>query len=274
MKKIFLLLFIYSSIVTFAQVGVNTSTPQEELHVAGANSTIRIEGLDSINNPLNLGNRQHSKVYVDADGDLVLNSAPTQIELLFNPHNYLADPLNNTNGPPGNKINQTGTGSGYSYAGWPRQTGPGLSTFTLTRPAIVEVNYSLSYSIDKSGNPIDDYHARTAQFYIYLRNGGPGGPIVNTDYDGNPINFAGNPGALGYSGNFYTNGNTTGAGGMGGNHKTFQATGHDYIKLGPGTYSPAFAGILFVADTGGTGAVQMQIGPGDDEVVIIAHYYN
>lgn len=273
MKKIFLLFFIGSSIVTFAQVGVNTLSPQQELHVAGANSTIRIEGLDSINNPLNLGNRQHSKVYVDADGDLVLNSAPTQIELLFNPHNYLAD-LADTGGSDTNVIAQTGTGSGYSQGGWPRQLGPGLSTFTLTRPAIVEINYSLSYLIEKTGIPIDDYHARTAQFYMYLRNGGPGGAIINVDYDGNPINFAGNAGALGYSGNFYTNGDTTGAGGIGGNHKTFQATGHDYIKLGPGTYTPMFAGILFVANTAGTGQVAMQIGPGDDEVVIIAHYYN
>lgn len=274
MKKILTLAYIMSTVFTVAQVGINTNTPLEEVHVAGPTSTIRVEGLNETNNPLNLGDKQNSRVYADADGDLVLADSPADIGILFNPANYLDDPLVTSNGPPGNQINQTGTGSGYSYAGWPRVIGAGNSTFTLTRAAIVEINYSLSYLIQKTGVPIDDFHARTAQFYLYLRSGSHVGPIVTTDYDGNPINFAGNPGALGYSGNFYTNGSSLGAGGTEGFDKVFYATGHDYIKLGPGTYSPAFAGILFVADTGGTGAVKMQIGPGDDEVIIVAHYYN
>lgn len=274
MRKILYTITILANSIAFAQVGVNTTAPAEELHVAGPTSIIRVEGLNETNNPLNLGNRQNSRVYVDADGDLVLADTPADIGILFNPANYLDDPLVTSAGPPGNQINQTGTGSGYSYAGWPRVIGPGSSTFTLTKPAIVEINYSLSYLIQKTGVPVDDFHARTAQFYLYLRSGSHVGPIVTTDYDGVPLNFAGNPGALGYSGNFYTNGDSTGAGGTEGFDKVFYATGHDYVKLGPGTYSPAFAGILFVADTGGTGAVKMQIGPGDDEVIIVAHYYN
>lgn len=272
MKNFIKYIFI-TPIFAFAQVGVKTCVPQQELHVAGTNSTIRVEGLNETNNVLNLGSQQNSRVFVDAEGDLVLSNIPTNIEVLFNPANYLADPLD-TGGADTNQINQTGVGSGYSQAGWPRQSGAGLSTFTLTKPAIVEVNYAISYEIYKSGIPIDDYHARTAQFYVYFRNNSPAGTIVTADYDGNPIDFAGNPGALGYSGNFYTNGNSAGAGGVEGFDKKFYATGHDYIKLGPGTYTPMFAGILFVADTGGTGAVKMQIGGGDDEVVIIAHYYN
>lgn len=273
MKKTLPILFIFSSIFAFAQVGVNTTTPQEELHVAGANSNIRIEGLNAVNNPLNLGVNENTRVFANANGDLVLSTIPTNIEVLFNPANYLADPLD-TGGADTNQVNQTGVGSGYSMAGWPRQTGAGLSTFTLTRPAIVEINYAVSYEIYKAGLPIDDYHARTAQFYVYLRNGGPAGATIVNDYDGVPINFAGNPGAMGYSGNFYTNGSTAGAGGQEGFDKKFYATGHDYIKLGPGTYCPMFAGILFVANTAGTGAVKMQMGGGDDEVIIVAHYYN
>ncbi len=273
MKKTLLIIFIFSSFFSLAQVGVNNTNPQEEVHVSGATSTIRVEGLNAINNPLNLGPNENTRVYANANGDLVLSPVPANIEVLFNPANYLADPLV-TGGASSNQVNQTGVGSGYSEAGWPRQTGSGLSTFTLTRPAIVEINYAVSYEIYKSGNPIDDYHARTAQFYSYLRQGGPAGAIVTTDFDGVAINFAGNPGALGYSGNFYTNGSTLGAGGGEGFGKEFYACGHDYIKLGPGTYCPMFAGILFVADTGGTGAVKMQMGGGDDEVIIVAHYYN
>lgn len=273
MKKTLVIIFTFSSLVTIAQVGVNTNTPQEELHVSGSTSTIRIEGLNAVNNPLNLGVNENTRVYANSNGDLVLNNVPANIEVLFNPANYLADPLD-TGGADSNVVGQTGTGSGYSYAGWPRQTGPGLSTFTLTRPAIVEINYSITYDLDKAGNPIDDFHARTAQFFSYFRSGGPAGAIVTTDYDGNPISFGGNPGALGYSGNFYTNGSSTGASGLEGYGRKFYATGHDYVKLGPGTYTPMFRGILFVADTGGTGQVSMHVGGGDDEVIVIAHYYN
>lgn len=274
MKKKLSLFYILSTSFIFAQVGINTNTPLEEVHVAGSSSTIRIEGLNETNNSLNLGNKQNSRVYVNTNGDLVLNSTSSEIEILFNPENYLKDPKD-SGGPNKNEIVQTGTGGGYSPAGWPWNLGPGLSTFTLTRPAIVEINYSLTYNLYKNNTSnVDDFNARTAQFYLYLRNGGPNGAIVSTDYDGNPIDFAGNPGALGYSGNFYTNGNTTGASGTEGYDKVFHATGHDYVKLGPGTYCPMFAGILFVASTAGVGAVNMQIGPGDDEVIIVAHYYN
>lgn len=273
MKKTLIILSLFSSILVSAQVGINTNAPQQEVHVTGASSTIRVEGLNATNNPLNLGVNENTRVFANANGDLVLSSVPTKIDILFNPDNYLADPLV-TGGAQANIINQTGVGSGYAPAGWPNATGPGLSTFTLTRPAIVEINYAITYSIDKSNQPIEDFHARTAQFFVYLRQSGPAGAIVTTDYDGAAINFGGNPGALGYSGNFYTNGNGNGASGLEGYNKKFYATGHDYVKLGPGTYTPMFQGILFVADTGGTGAVQMQIGGGNDEVLVIAHYYN
>lgn len=273
MKNTIFYLLLIVSISSFSQVGVNTTTPQEELHIEGATSTIRVEGLDFANNTLNLGTKENTRVYADAEGDLVLGTEPTEIELLFNPANYLDDALD-TGGANSNQINQTGVGAGYDEGGWPRQIGPGLSTFTLTEPAIVEINYSLSYEVYKSGIGISDHHARTVQFYIYLRENAPNGAIVSTDVDGNPIDFAGNPGALGYSGQFYTNGNSDGASGLEGYDKKFYATGHDYVKLGPGTYCPMFSGIMFVANTAGTGAVKMQIGGGDDEVVVVAHYYN
>ena len=279
MKNIFIYISLIATSLSLAQVGVNTTTPQEELHVEGATSTIRVEGLNFVNNNLNLGTIENTRVYVDTDGDLVLGNGSTDIEVLFNPANYLEDPLD-TGGPNMNVINQTGTGGGYSQGGWPRQSGPGLDTFTLTRNAIVEINYSLSYEIYKSGIGIDDNHARTVQFYVYLRRNGPtnqnpgDATLVDVDVDGNPITFAGNTGSLGYSGQFYTNGDSDGASGLEGYGRQYFATGHDYIKLGPGTYTPMFAGNMFVANTGGTGAVKMQIGGGDDEIVIVAHYYN
>ncbi|MGX7667765.1 hypothetical protein [Flavobacterium pedocola] len=261
--KLYILLYLLPTSL-LAQIGINTNTPQESVHVAGATSTIRVEGLNAVNNTANLGAGNSTRVYVDADGDLVLGAATNNIQVLFNPFNYLSDPQD-TGGADANVVNQTGTGSGYTVAGWPRQTGPGLDTFTLTRNAIVEINYSLSWEIEKSGVPVDDQHARVVQTLMYLRQGGPAGPIVTTDLDGVPLTIGF---ALGLNGQMYTCGSMSGANRFGFN------TGTDYVKLGPGTYTPMFAAQLAVGNTGGTGAVKMFLGGGQDEVQIIAHYYN
>lgn len=263
MKKIHYLLLILPSAL-FSQIGIKTTTPQEEVHIAGSTSTIRVEGLNATNNSANLGVGNSTKVFVDGEGDLVLGAATNNIEVLFNPFNYLADPQN-TGGIDANVVNQTGTGSGYTTAGWPRQSGPGLDTFTLTRNAIVEINYSISWEVEKSGIPVDDQHARVVQTLMYLRQGGPSGAIVTNDLDGVPLTIGF---ALGLNGQFYTCGSTAGA-----NRHGFN-TGTDYVKLGPGTYCPMFAAQLAVGNTGGTGAVKMFLGGGQDEVQIIAHYYN
>lgn len=262
--KHFYYILISLPITLFAQIGVNTTTPLEEVHVAGNTSTIRVEGLNAANNTGNLGAGNSTRVFVDGDGDLVLGTVTNNIEVLFNPFNYLSDPQD-TGGADANVINQTGTGSGYTNAGWPRQSGAGLDTFTLTKNAIVEINYSISWEIEKSGSPVDDQHARVVQTLLYLRNGGPSGPIITNDLDGVPLTIGY---ALGLNGQFYTCGSTTGANKHGFN------TGTDYVKLGPGTYCPMFAAQLAVGDTSGTGAVKMFLGGGQDEVQIIAHYYN
>ena len=256
-----------------SQVGVNTTAPQEELHVAGATSTIRVEGLNQTNNAANLGTQENSRVYVDTDGDLVLATEPTDFDLVFNPHNYLDDALNTSNSG-GNQVIQSGSGGGYLPVGQPRV--PGSATFTLDRNAIVEINYSLSYEIyNNNSSIIGDSHARTVQFYCNLRSGSSAGPVVSIDVDGNPIGFAGDVGALGYSGQFWCNGdNREGASGREGTNRQFYATGHDYVKLGPGTYSPMFEALIFVASASGTGAAKMHVGGGDDEIIVIAHYYD
>lgn len=279
MKKYFILAIVFLSCIANGQVGINTTNPLEELHIANSNSSVRIDGLNFPNNVGNLGNGNTSRVFVNAQGDLVLGAATNNIEIVFNPFNYLDDPQT-SGGATSNDVLQTGTGSGYTSAGWPRLTGPGLSTFTLTRPAIVEINYSLSWLVEKSGNPIDDGHARIIQTFMILRSGGPSGAIVSTDYEGVPITLGG---ALGLNGQFHSNLAATGASGhpidLVGTandvvNKYCYNTGSDYVKLGPGTYCPMFYGQCAVGSTGGTGAVKMWIGGGQDEVQIIAHYYN
>lgn len=268
MKTKILFIMAFVPMFSIAQnIGINTPTPAEQVHVAGSTSTIRIDGLDATNNVKNLGAGSSSRVYVNAAGDLVLGDASNNVAVLFDNANYLDD-THTTGGGCANVVNQTGGGTGFTQVACPRVIGAGTSSFTLTKNAIVEINYSLSWEVEKSGIPINDFHARIVQCYMYLRKGptasGPTNPIVSTDLDGAAITLGG---ALGLNGQFYTNGSASGQG------ADFHNTGTDYVKLGPGTYTPMFAAGLTVGNAAGTGAVKMFVGESNDEVQIIAHYY-
>ena len=156
MKTLFTLLI---PMAVFSQVGINTNNPQQGVHVANANAKVRIDALSAANNPLNLGTGNNSRVYVDANGDLILGTAQNNIAVLFDSENYLLDEAN----PSVNLITQHGYGDGYTYAGIPRDI-PN-STFTLTEPAIIEINYSVSWRIEKNvTQKVYDGHANTAVF--------------------------------------------------------------------------------------------------------------
>ncbi|WP_375238581.1 hypothetical protein [Aurantibacter sp.] len=279
MKKIYLnigLLFIVN--LVYSQVGINTDDPQQPVHVAGPIETIRIDGLSSVNNPNNLGTDSTTPVHIDDNGDLVLGTQANNIEILFDSENYLTDGID-----PSTLINQTGGGFGYTTAGIP--VGGTATSFTLTANAIVEINYSVSWSVYKTANAsgrIADEHARIVQTGVYFRQNNYLGAAIINDVDGNPINDgpwcidvnSGGTvcnevgGLLAINGQFYNNGDS-----RNGEYENFHNTGSDYVKLGPGTYTAMFAAQLAVGDTGGTGAVKMYIGTGNDDIQIIAHYY-
>lgn len=264
-KIILIISACFSYIITNAQVGINTTTPQEELHIAGPLSNIRIEGLNELNNPLNIGTLGKSRVFVNGDGDLVLGQVQNNVDVLFDPYNYLLDAEDGDS-----DIVQTGVGSGYEVVGTPRQFGEGLSQFTLTRNAIIELNYSLSWRIRKNNTrKLEDGGARIVQSFVVLYKwdlfGTPIG-VVSNDLEGNPIILGG---ALGLNGQFYSNNDRNlGAEGF------FHNVGTDYVSLGPGIYRPIFFAQIAVSNTNGVGAVKCWFGGGIDEVQIIAHYYN
>jgi hypothetical protein len=282
MRKIITYIGLIVTTVSLAQVGVNTTTPVQELHVAGATENVRIEGLSTTNNVDNLGVGSSTRVYADADGDLVLGSSAETIELLIDFENYLVDG-NNTSGATNNQILQTGGGNGYTATGIQNDI-PG-SIFTLTKNAIVEVNYSISWSVEiNSTGRIEDNRARIVQTGLYFKKFNPGTGLyenILTDVDGNFINsgpwcIASNAGGctevgglLAINGQFYNNGHK-----KHGEHENFQNTASDYVKLGPGTYYAMFAGQIAVGSTIGSGAAKMYLGSGSsDELQIIAHYY-
>ncbi len=283
MKWNFTIAIAFITTLMVGQVGINTTSPQQTLHMEGATSKALIDGLNATNNTNNLGAGSSTRVYVNADGDLVLGDYTETIEMLVNSENYLDDVED-----PTSLINQTGTAFGYDPAGVP--TNFPAESFTLTKNAIVEVNYSLSWSVYKTSGAngrIDDTHARVIQTGLYFRQvtdpGDPyAGPAVVNDVDGNPIN--GGPwcidvnasgticqeigGLIGLNGQIYVNSDS-----RNGAYRNFVNVGTDYVKLGPGTYVALFAAQLAVGSTTGTGAVKMYLGSGVDDLQIIAHYY-
>ena len=285
MKKLTLnIITLFAGLTCYGQVGINNTNPQEELHISGANSNIRVEGLSSANNVDNLGVTSSTRVYADANGDLILGAPSEKLAILVDFENYLDDVEN-----PTSLINQTGNAFGYDPAGVPVDLV--AAQFTLTENAIVEVNYSISWSVyDASASPtkrLDDLRARVIQTGLYFRlvtdplDPLSGTAVVN-DLDGVPIN--GGPwcidvnaagtscqetgGLLAINGQFYNNANN-----RNGAYQNFLNTASDYVKLGPGTYIALFAGQMAVGSTVGAGAAKLYLGSGMDDLQIIAHYY-
>jgi len=279
MKKYYGIVCLLVFNISFAQVGINTTSPVQDLHVAGATENVKVDGLNTINNVNNLGMLNSSKVYVDTNGDLTLATSTRNVEILFDSENYLEDAPT-----PNNLVNQTGGGFGYTVAGIPLAGIVG-SSFTLTKPAIIEVNYSVSWQVYKTASAsgrIADEHARIIQTGIFFRDAVTMAPVI-TDVLGNNINDgpwcvdvnSGGTvcnewgGMLGINGQFYNNSES-----KNGEYANYHNTASDYVRLNPGAYVAFFAAQLAVGDTGGTGAVKMHLGTGKDDLQIIAHYYD
>jgi len=266
--------------LSFSQIGINTTNPQRGVHVAGSDANVRVEGLNSANNTNNLGAGATSRVYVDANGDLVLGTLnDSSFQLLVDTDNYLENVED-----PTSLIVQTGTNFGFNPAGDPVEGIIGAS-FTLTENAILEINYSVSWSIyDENAldkKRIDDNRARVITTGIYFIDTATEVPIIN-DVNGSPIN--GGPwcvdtnaagtgclvwgGLLAMTAQFYNNTDD-----VRGAYNNFRNTATDYVKLGPGTYTALFAARIQVQDTNGAGAAKMYLGSGNDTLQIVAYYY-
>ena len=147
----YLLLLI--PLMCVSQVGIGITTPQEALHVAGANSTIRIDGLNAVNENKNLGGTGLYNLLVDKDGSLALGNQSGEISSAP----QLSSPV---------IVQTTATSdlnSGELYK----------KTFTLTQRALVVITYyvALDFSSYDGATKIDDGRAKVAHNYFYLGDG-------------------------------------------------------------------------------------------------------
>ena len=138
MKYTFLTLLISS--ISFSQVGIGTTTPQETLHV---NGTTRVQSLDNTNP---LSNGVSTNVKADANGTLILENKTAANTLLINDTNILPFPVGLETNNQGNLV----TSVIYS------------TTITVDYPRLVEFTSGISVNMYRRSNysTITDGHAR------------------------------------------------------------------------------------------------------------------
>lgn len=174
MRKITLYIaaLLFSNLI-IGQVGIGTDNPQQELHVAGPTSTIRIESLNSINEPVLNDGINLAPVYVTGDGDLTLDpngwssgGGPGTNE----PLNFLISIPNFVpNGPYGDGTvvanDNTITSATAQIVSVP---------FTSPQDALIEVRYAMTIDLSDEFLPqpaastFSDISAKSVRCYFYI----------------------------------------------------------------------------------------------------------
>jgi len=163
--KVLIFIFFISFSTIYGQVGINTTNPQEALHIGGTTGTIRVESLSASYNDYNggdvnnNGNMSDDKypLYVDEYGDLTL-----KLEVLDN--SQAGDAFDDTLLPSSSVQLPVNDGDG--------KVATTIKSYTVTfnRPTLLEIKYNISHKIyfDSSAPYpiIDDLLARRVTNYI------------------------------------------------------------------------------------------------------------
>ena len=162
-KSIIAMGFLMLSQTNYAQVGIGTTNPQQELHIAGtdpATKTIRIEALNSTNSPLNDGVLL-APLAINADGDIVISDSGDALtsNMSATAGTFLTTPVSITTveGEGTDPFKTYNSGSLFS------------STFDLTEETLIELNTEVAITIlDENGDPITDNLSRMYGMGIYV----------------------------------------------------------------------------------------------------------
>ena len=187
------------------EVGLFTNNPQNDFHISGNNTGIRIDALNSVNNASNNG-VDDSVIYVDANGDLLLKASLSESQI-----------------PEDNAVTFSPTPTFIdSPSGAFTAATLYTTTFTITRDALVEIVYQIGVGLAYSGGGvITDGLPRQYGTAVLIN-----GTIVGYTSEA----FTSNPDALGatvLSGTYFLNGNGYAqlAGAAGGTTYTVEVVG-------------------------------------------------
>ena len=166
MKVLYLLILVCGGSVFSQQgVGINTDTPLQQLHISSATGTIRVDGLNHINNSYNGGD-------VNGDTDLTNDVFPLYIndEGSFSLENDVVniseeiDELDHTTLPTSSVELLSSDNDGIVT------TEIANYSITVTRASILEVKYNLSFDVyaDNTNAIITDNLARRVYTYLTI----------------------------------------------------------------------------------------------------------
>jgi len=174
MKQFIKHIALLASSFAIAQVGIGTTNPQKELHIAGTTSTIRIEKLNSVNSAAFNDGVKISPVFVDGNGDLTLDSGfgAAGVE----PLNFLLDIPDFIPDDPYNPLGFNGSGTVVNNPiGSSTAEGQIVSIpLTIPQSALIEVKYGVTVLIagtDMQAGPPTAYTVggETSTIFTYFR---------------------------------------------------------------------------------------------------------
>lgn len=149
--NILLILVLFVTTISVAQVGIGTTNPQETLHVSGVNSTVRVDGLNSSSHSRNLGGSSNYNVMVDSEGTLTLGKQSGELLSVSN----LSSPV----------VVQTQPDSDLNAEELYTRN------FVLEERALVIITYyvAIDFKTYDGTNMIDDGRAKVAHNYFFFR---------------------------------------------------------------------------------------------------------
>ncbi len=234
------------------EVGFFTDNPQNDVHIAGNNTGMRIDAFSNANNVANNG-VDDAVLYVDTNGDLLIKPSLTQ--------NQMPEDNSTTFTPAATPI--------ISTDGSFQQATLYSTTFTLTQDALVEIVYQIGVALtNRLSDPIDDGQPRQYGTAVLIN-----GTIVgytSEAYTSNPDDVPNFRTVIISSGTFFLNGNgyaqLTGA--PGGTNYTvdvigFVAGGRVEFDFLPGTADAANS-LGVIGEFGGNAGL--------DRFQLITHY--
>lgn len=172
-KPLFYIVSVLIGNFSFSQVGIGTDNPQQQLHIAGSNSTIRIESLNSTNEPLLNIPPKLAPLYVTGNGDFTLN-----------PPGYTTGGGVGTNEPLNFLISIPNFVPNGPFGDGTVVANPAAITsavnqivsvpFSSPQEALVEVRYAMTIDLSDqflpaaSASTFNDISARTVRCYFYI----------------------------------------------------------------------------------------------------------
>lgn len=172
-KNTFYIITLLFCNFSIGQVGIGTENPQQELHVAGPTSTIRIESLNSTNEPILNDGVKLAPAFVNANGDITIEpngwntgGGPGTNE----PLNFLISIPNFVpNGPYGDGT-VVANDNTITFATAQIATVP----FTSPQDALIEVRYAMTIDLSDellpapAASTFADISAKSVRCYYYI----------------------------------------------------------------------------------------------------------